>query len=84
MCVSVDDARNEGGSLSRLAPSVMRVVICMSRAFCLTDQRKRETAHSLDYFVKAHIWDKINVKKSLMAFTFIFTTYVVQFGHFSK
>ena len=39
------DARNEGGSLSRLAPSVTRVVICVSRAFCSTDQGKRETAH---------------------------------------
>ena len=53
------DARNEGGSprrkkrvslfscLSRLAPSVTRVVICVSRAFCSTDQEKRETARSL-------------------------------------
>ena len=41
------DARNEGGSLSRLAPSVTRVVICVSQAFCLTDQEKRETARSL-------------------------------------
>ena len=53
------DARNEGGSprrvkgdallscLSCLAPSVTRVVICVSRAFCSTDQEKRETARSL-------------------------------------
>ena len=41
------DARNEGGSLSHLAPSVTRVVICVSRAFCSTDQEKRETARSL-------------------------------------
>ena len=33
--------------LSRLAPSVTRVVICVSRAFWLTDQEKRETACSL-------------------------------------
>ena len=33
--------------LSRLAPSVTRVVICVSRAFCSTDQEKRETARSL-------------------------------------
>ena len=30
-----------------LAPSVTRVVIYVSRAFCLTDQEKRETARSL-------------------------------------
>ena len=56
------DARNEGGSLrrkkrdcpqsqtqclSRLAPSITRMVICVSRAFCSTDQEKRETARSL-------------------------------------
>ena len=50
------DARNEGGSprkkrrescLSRLAPLVTRVVICVSRAFCSTDQEKREIACSL-------------------------------------
>ena len=34
-------------ALSRLAPSVMRVVIWVSRAFCSTDQEKRETARSL-------------------------------------
>ena len=34
--------------LSCLAPSVMRVVICMSWAFCLTDQETRETACSLE------------------------------------
>ena len=33
--------------LSRLAPSVTHVVICVSRAFCSTDQEKRETARSL-------------------------------------
>ena len=33
--------------LSRLAPQVTRVVICVSRAFCLTDQEKRETSRSL-------------------------------------
>ena len=33
--------------LSRLAPSVTRVVICVSRAFWSTDQEKRETARSL-------------------------------------
>ena len=36
--------------LSRLAPSVTRVVICVSRAFCWTDQEKRETARSLTCF----------------------------------
>ena len=39
------DARNEG--LSHLSPSVTRVVICVSRAFCSTDQEKRETSRSL-------------------------------------
>ena len=33
--------------LSRIAPSVTRVVICVSWAFCSTDQEKRETARSL-------------------------------------
>ena len=49
-------ARNEGGSmrrkkkkctfwcLSRVTPSVRRVVVCVSRTFCSTDQEKRETA----------------------------------------
>ena len=49
------DARNEGGSprrkkfecLSRLAASVTRVFICVSRALCSTGQEKRETARSL-------------------------------------
>ena len=33
--------------LSRLAASVTRVVICVSRALCSTEQEKRETARSL-------------------------------------
>ena len=33
--------------LSRLAPSVTHVVICLSRAFCSTNQEERFTAHSL-------------------------------------
>ena len=33
--------------VSRLSPSVTRVVICVSGAFCSTDQEKRETARSL-------------------------------------
>ena len=45
------DARNEGGRcLSRLAPSVTRVVIYVSRAFCSTDEEKRETARSLSCY----------------------------------
>ena len=36
--------------LSGLAPSVTRVVICVSRVFCSTDQEKRETARSLANF----------------------------------
>ena len=36
--------------LFRLAPTVTRVVICVSQAFCSTDQEKRETARSLDDF----------------------------------
>ena len=35
--------------LSRRAPLVTRVVICVSRAFCSTDQEKRETARGLFY-----------------------------------
>ena len=48
------DAKNEGGSPKRkksyslfscrLAPSITRVVIYVSRAFCSMDQEKRETA----------------------------------------
>ena len=34
--------------LSHLAPSVTRVVICVSRAFFSTDEEKRETARSLN------------------------------------
>ena len=54
------DTRNESSSprrkkrdcsllscLFRLAPSVTRVVICVSRPFCSTDQEKRKTALSL-------------------------------------
>ena len=53
------DARNEGGSprrkksnslfscLSCLAPSITRVVIYVSRAFCSMDQEKRESARSI-------------------------------------
>ena len=33
--------------LSRLVPSVSRVVICVSQAFCSTDKENRETARSL-------------------------------------
>ena len=33
--------------LSRLAPSVTHVLICISYAFCWTDQEKRETARSV-------------------------------------
>ena len=40
-------ARETRACLSRLAPSVTRVVICVSRAFCSTDQEKRETARRL-------------------------------------
>ena len=41
------EARNKGGSPRSLAPSVTRVVICVSRGFCWTDQEKRETTRSL-------------------------------------
>ena len=40
-------AAREEKKLPHLAPSVTRVVICVSRAFCSTDQEKRETARSL-------------------------------------
>ena len=42
--------KQERQPLSRLAPSVTRVVICVSRAFCSTDQEKRESAPSLSHF----------------------------------
>ena len=35
------EARNEGGCLSNLASLVRRVVICVSRTFCSTDQEKK-------------------------------------------
>ena len=44
---SVERRSRETRCLSRLAPSVTCVVICVSRAFCSTDQEKRETARSL-------------------------------------
>ena len=42
--------------LSRLAPSVTRVVICVFRAICSTDQEKRETACSLRVNRKLITW----------------------------
>ena len=42
----------------RLAPSVTRVVICVSRAFCSTDKEKRETARSLE---SRYIFSKLNL-----------------------
>ena len=41
--------------ISRLAPSVTRVVICVSQAFCSTDQEKRETARSLVISGKVYV-----------------------------
>ena len=50
---------SNSSSLSRLAPSVTRMVICVSRAFCSTDQEKRETARSLEFcgILKPVFWD---------------------------
>ena len=45
--LSSEAARREKRGLFRLALSVTRVVICVSRAFFSTDQEKRETARSL-------------------------------------
>ena len=39
--------RGRQSCLSRLAPLVTRVVICVSRAFCSTNQEKRDTARGL-------------------------------------
>ena len=44
---SGEAVRRENEGLSSLAPSVTRVVICVSRSFCSMDQEKRETARSL-------------------------------------
>ena len=44
-------ARREKRGLSRLAPSVTRVVICVSWAFCSTDQEK-ETLFAVYLLVK--------------------------------
>ena len=44
-------ARREKRGLSRLAPSVTRVVICVSWAFCSTDQEK-ETLLAVYLLVK--------------------------------
>ena len=41
--------------ISRLAPSVTRVVIFVSQAFCSTDQEKRETARSLVISGKVYV-----------------------------
>ena len=46
------DLRNEGGRLSRLAPSVTRGVICVSRPFCLTDGKTKER------LLVAHLHDR--------------------------
>ena len=46
--LSGEAARREKRGRPRLAPSVTRVVICVSREFCSTDQEKRETARSLN------------------------------------
>ena len=40
----------ETRAAARLPPSVTRVVICVYRALCLTDQEKRETTRSLNPF----------------------------------
>ena len=48
--------------LSNLAPSVTRVVIYISRAFCLMDQEKRETARS---------FKKINNRLGVFTLTFL-------------
>ena len=52
--LSSEAAKREkrGRRLSRLAPSVTRVVICVSRAFCSTDQEKKETARSLTILLR--------------------------------
>ena len=46
--VSSVERPRDGACVSRLEPSVTRVVICVSGAFCSTDQEKRETARSLE------------------------------------
>ena len=55
------DKKKEG--LSRLAPSVMRVVICVSLAFCSTDQERRESAHSV--LLSLHVDISITISFSL-------------------
>ena len=49
--LSGEAARREKRGLSRLAPSVTRVVICVSWAFCSTDQEK-ETLLAVYFLVK--------------------------------
>ena len=49
--LSGEAARREKRGLSRLAPSVTRVVICVSWAFCSTDQEK-ETKLAVYLLVK--------------------------------
>ena len=41
------DMRETRAAAQEVTRVVTHVVICMSRAFCLTDQEKRETACSL-------------------------------------
>ena len=60
---SVEQRSRETRCLSRLAPSVTRVVIWVSRAFCSTDQEKRETARSL-LFVRIRGKKKDKKRKS--------------------
>ena len=60
---SVERRSRETRCLSRLAPSVTRVVIWVSRAFCSTDQEKRETARSL-LFVRIRGKKKDKKRKS--------------------
>lgn len=55
----LQDAINEGGSprsLFGLAPSVTRMVIFVSRAFCLTDKEKGWNSRSLGPFY--YPWEK--------------------------
>ena len=53
------EVKRETALFCRASP-VTRVVICVSRAFCSTDQEKRETARSLAIF---SISDKLRTTK---------------------
>jgi len=84
------EARNESRSprrktsnLSNLAPLVTRVVICVSRTFCSTDQEERETARSLRFPCKGAAageeGESVLCSRPLVFFAYIFTIFALYY-----